>query len=99
MMRFRTISKFCASLLINVAATIAFGQPVAPATTTTKAGIIPLVDYHVHINSLMYAQTNFPPILPSVQLPPELMRLMSELGRNWASETGLAPLFTEDSMM
>jgi uncharacterized protein len=97
MMHFRTI--VCASLLINVAATAAFGQPVAPVPTTTKADIIPLVDYHVHINSLMYAQTNFPPILPSVQLPPELMRLMSELGKNWGSETGLAPLFTEDSMM
>lgn len=95
-MRFRTI--FFASLLINVATT-AFGQPAAPVATADKADIVPLVDYHVHINSLMYAQTNFPPILPTVQLPPELERLVSGFGNNWNSEAGLAPLFTEDSMM
>ena len=96
-MNFKTF--VCASLLINIAATPAYAQPAAPVAAATKADIIPLVDYHVHINSLMYAQWNFPPILPSVQLPPELDRLVSDFGKNWNSKTGLAPLFAEDSMI
>ena len=96
-MQFKTI--FCASLFINIAATAASAQPVAPVASATKADIVPLVDYHVHINSLMYAQRNFPPILPSVQLPPELAHLTREFGKNWNSKTGLAPLFSEDSMI
>jgi predicted TIM-barrel fold metal-dependent hydrolase len=95
-MHFRTV---LASLLINVGATAAFAQPVPPAATAAKAGIVPLVDYHVHINSLMYAQTSFPPILPRVQLPPELAPLLSEFGKNWRSQSGLAPLLTQDSML
>src|SRR5688500_10606395 len=97
MMHFRTI--ICASLIINVAAAAAFGQPVAPVPTATKADIAPLVDYHVHLKCLAYAQRNFPPILPTVPLPPELKRLLSELGKNWGSEAGLTPLFSEDRMM
>src|ERR671912_101267 len=96
-MKIKTI--VCASLFMNIAATAVAAQPVAPVATATKADIIPLVDYHVHINSLMYAQRNFPPVLPSVQLPPELAHLTREFGKNWNSHTGLAPLFSEDSMI
>lgn len=96
-MKFRTI--VCASLFMSIATTAASAQSAAPVATATKPDIIPLVDYHVHINSLMYAQRNFPPVLPSVQLPAELAHLIREFGKNWNSKTGLAPLFSEDSMI
>src|SRR5918993_1090459 len=96
-MKIKTI--VCAGLSLSIAATAAAAPPVAPQATATKADIIPLVDYHVHINSLMYAQRNFPPVLPGVQLPPELAHLIREFGKNWNSNTGLAPLFSQDSMI
>jgi uncharacterized protein len=93
-----SITALLAAALVH--ASPAISQTTAPASPTGKTQeIVPLVDYHAHINSLMYAQTSFPPILPSVQLPPELARLLREFGKNWRSESGLAPLFTEDSMM
>ena len=95
-MHFRTI--LCASLLVSSAPTAAFGQPAAPPETATNADIVPLVDYHVHINSLAYAQKNVPPVLPGVTLPPELARLLTEMGKNWGAQSGLVPLFTQDSL-
>lgn len=96
-------NQYLTTALLAVAlvyASPAVAQSTAPSAPSGKAGeIVPLVDYHAHINSLMYAQTNFPPILPSVQLPPELARLLREFGKNWRSESGLAPLLTEDSML
>jgi ketosteroid isomerase-like protein len=71
----------------------------APAAAPLQGPVVPLVDYHVHINSLMYAQTNFPPILPTVEVPADIGRLLDQLGANWNSKAGLAPLFTEDSIM
>ena len=72
------------------------GAPATPPANTTM--IVPNVDAHVHINSLMYAQNNFPPILPTVQLPPEISRLIGDLGKGWGSKSALAPLFTENSI-
>lgn len=95
-------NQYSTTALLAVAlvhASPAAAQSTAPSAPSSKAGeIVPLVDYHAHINSLMYAQTNFPPILPAVPLPPEISQLMSNLERNWNSKSALAPLFTEDSM-
>ena len=81
-------------------ATSSVSIPAGPAVEPTAAeqAIVPLVDAHVHINSLMYAETNFPPILPAVPLPPEIAQLMSSLGTSWGSKATLAPLFTENAI-
>jgi uncharacterized protein len=95
-----TVLKGLFASIWTFAGAAAIGQSTAqPHAAPTTDDIVPLVDYHAHINSLMYAQTNFPPLLPSVQLPPELAHLLIQFGKNWNSQSGLAELVTEDSMM
>jgi predicted TIM-barrel fold metal-dependent hydrolase/ketosteroid isomerase-like protein len=73
--------------------------PASPNPSESADSIVPLVDYHVHINSLMYAQTNIPPLLPGVRLPDELEDLVVKLGQSGNDRAAIAPLYTDSSVM
>lgn len=72
--------------------------PPSAAQADRKQAIVPLVDSHAHINSLMYAETVIPPILPAVQLPPEISHLIREFERSHGSWSAMTPLFAENSI-
>ena len=63
------------------------------------AVITPLVDHHVHIHSPAYAENNFPPILPAVDVPQDIATLLHTLGTTIGDRSALAPLYAEDSVM
>jgi len=57
----------------------------------------PLVDYHTHLNSLMYSEANTPPILPTVRLPDDFAMLLRERSAI-ATPDVLARSYTDDAL-
>lgn len=88
-----------AAKLAIVLAGCLLSAPARPQTSSMSQAIVPLIDYHTHLNSLMYAQANLPPLLPEIQLPDELKTVIVAAGEAANSEEALTPLYTADSVM
>lgn len=94
----RTCLVTLAALSVSGSA-LAIERQSGPQGVVEPAVITPLVDHHVHINSLEYAQNNVSPILPAVEVPPEIATLLQGLGTTIGDREALAQLYAEDSLM
>ncbi len=83
-------------------ATTAFAMLGACATTGAGdrlAGRLPSVDHHLHLmGPTMRAVADGDPLLPAVETPSELTRLLEERARCFKDAAALAELYTEDSI-
>lgn len=61
--------------------------------------LAPAADHHQHLLSPALARLWSDSLLPPPVLPSELAVLVSDLERFWDSESGLAPLYSEDSVL
>lgn len=59
----------------------------------------PLADHHAHLRSPASAKLANDPLLPTVELPEELERVLRAREKGWNDKAALAPLFTEDSLV
>ena len=83
------------SLLFAVACTHA---TVPPASTTPRADVLPLVDHHQHLLSEA-AGGLVNRVLPRVELPDDLARLLSARVTAWNDAAALRELYAEDAVV
>lgn len=72
---------------------------LAAALSTAASAQFPKADHHAHLRSPESAKLAADPLLPAVELPEDLARLLREREKGWNDEAALARLFTEDSMV
>ena len=80
------------------AATAASTVPAAPAASAV-CQLVSRVDHHQHLLSPAGAELVNRPPLPAVELPQDLARLLRDVEARWNDKTGLADLYTEDSVV
>jgi predicted TIM-barrel fold metal-dependent hydrolase len=78
----------------SVLAFLAPGYAQSPAPGPT----VPLIDYHQHLLSPAGAELVNRPLLPAVELPQDLARLLHKIEEGWNDKAALADLYTEDSL-
>jgi hypothetical protein len=61
--------------------------------------VIQFNDHHTHIWSLNASTHVTAPLLPTVELPEDLSRLLREREKGWNDKAALADLYTEDVVM
>jgi predicted TIM-barrel fold metal-dependent hydrolase len=59
----------------------------------------PLADHHAHLLSPASAKLVNDPLLPTIELPADLARLLREREKGWNDKSALAALYTEDSLV
>lgn len=69
------------------------------STGDVQQAIVPLADHHTHIWSLNASTLVTEPILPAVNLPEDLTRLLREREKGWNERAVLSDLYTEDALM
>jgi predicted TIM-barrel fold metal-dependent hydrolase len=63
------------------------------------SSITPVADHHAHLRSPASAKLANDPLLPAIELPEDLERLLREREKGWNDKAALARLFTEDSIV
>jgi predicted TIM-barrel fold metal-dependent hydrolase len=95
------------NLVLSIAIVIIMTWPIAAQKQTISLDAvrqqstisIPLVDYHQHLFSPAKARAVYDPPLPAIQLPEALTSLIHAREKAWNDKSGLAALYTEDSIM
>jgi predicted TIM-barrel fold metal-dependent hydrolase len=82
-----------------VAAALLLAGVGSPANTQPIDFLAPAVDHHQHLLSPAMAKQWSDRLLPVASLPKEVAALLAGLERSWNSESGLAPLYAEDSIL
>ena len=72
---------------------------LAAALSIAASAQSPRADHHAHLRSPDSAKLAADPLLPAVELPADLERLLREREKGWNDKAALAPLFTEDSLV
>ena len=72
---------------------------LAAALSISASAQSPQADHHTHLRSPESAKLAADPLLPAVELPEDLARLLREREKGWNDEAALARLFTEDSLV
>ncbi|HEV2748311.1 MAG TPA: amidohydrolase family protein [Allosphingosinicella sp.] len=84
----------CATLLL--VASCADLRPLEPAAVPT----LPSVDHHLHLmGPAVKAIADGDPMLPAIEVPVELARLLQARAAHWDDAAALADLYSEDSVM
>jgi predicted TIM-barrel fold metal-dependent hydrolase len=73
--------------------------PDPNARERAAAAIVPLIDYHRHLQSPAAAERGAETPLPTVELPQDLARLLIERTERWNNASALAELYTEQSTL
>ncbi|HEX6865078.1 MAG TPA: hypothetical protein VF414_19765, partial [Thermoanaerobaculia bacterium] len=71
----------------------------AALSTAASAQLAPQADHHAHLRSPESAKLAADPLLPAVELPEDLARLLREREKGWNDKAALARLFTEGSLV
>lgn len=83
----------CATPIAVAAAT----RPEAADEPPRQEDIAPIADHHVHLLSPAGVDLLTPPLLPPVQLPPELAQLLNARNELRTNQEALEKLYTEDA--
>jgi predicted TIM-barrel fold metal-dependent hydrolase len=82
-----------------IAALALLGACVSSPEAGMSAERLPSVDHHLHLmGPTMRAVADGDPLLPAVETPAELRRLLDERSRRYNDAAALAELYTEDSI-
>ncbi|WP_420127526.1 amidohydrolase family protein [Longimicrobium sp.] len=73
--------------------------PPAAAAAQPAEKTVPVADHHTHLFNLSIARVYRPPVIPGVQLPEGLDRLLRAREASWNDTLALAALYTEDSAL
>lgn len=75
--------------------------PAVPVASTPVRGapIVPAVDHHMHLVSPEAAKTALPPLLPAIEVPAELARLLDERARRVGDAAAMAGLFADPPLV
>ena len=87
----KTIAAAAASLLLSGVGLPAASQSIDP--------LAPALDHHQHLLSPALAKQWSDRMLPVAVVPEEVTALLTGLESSWNSESGLAPLYAEDSIL
>jgi predicted TIM-barrel fold metal-dependent hydrolase len=97
--RHSILEKIILVLSLLAALVLPASAPAAPAKKPDQA--VALVDYHQHLASPAAAELlnrlNLP--APTVELPPDVSRLLRQRAERWNDKAALAELYTEDSLV
>ncbi|TMB08943.1 MAG: hypothetical protein E6J64_00595 [Deltaproteobacteria bacterium] len=93
-----TVNTAVAVLVILAAACAPAPLAKAPPPASERPGqFVPFVDHHQHLLSPAGA-TRANRLLPAVDLPEDLARLVQERAAHWNDPAALAPLYTDDAL-
>lgn len=70
----------------------------AAASAAAKPRFAPVADHHLHVLSPAAAELRTPPLLPAIELPADVAKLVREREIRWHDQQRLTELYTEDAL-